>query len=195
MRGVGDPPRAPNITSEAIDRAVRAERDYVNAKLEVLLERLRGIDKASDVLSETVNRTPTEIQKEIGHLRQSMEERFGSVALQFQERDVRSERESRDNEKAVNAAFAAQKESAAEREKSNALAISKSEAATTETITKLAELFRTTTDGLSDKIDDLKDRMNRLDGRGAGLEAGWGKILGAAGLASTLMGMVLFFTR
>lgn len=34
-------------------------------------------------------------------------------------------------------------------------------------------------------VDDLKDRMNRNEGKGAGLDAGWGKIIGAAGLILT----------
>lgn len=54
-----DPTKA---TVEAIEIALLAQRDYVNGKFEALAERLRGIDKANEVLAETVNRTPTDIQ-------------------------------------------------------------------------------------------------------------------------------------
>lgn len=151
------------LTTDAILRAVQAERDWVTAQVDVLRERLHGIDRATEVLSQTINRTPTEIQKEVTHLRELSNERFESVALQFKERDTRQEREARDNKVAVDAAFAAQKEAAAKQNESNTLAISKSEASTAETITKLAELFRSTTDALSDKIDDVKLRLVTIE--------------------------------
>jgi hypothetical protein len=104
-----DPTLASN---DAIERAAVAERDYVNGQLDVLRERLKGIDVATQLLNSTVNRTPTDIQKEILHLRELSDEKFESVAIQFKERDTRQERESRDNKVAVDAAFAAQKEAA-----------------------------------------------------------------------------------
>lgn len=151
------------LTTDAIARANRAERDYVDGQINILRERLAGIDEATKVLNETVNRTPTEIQKEVKHLRELSDEKFESVALQFKERDTRQEREARDNKVAVDAAFAAQKEAAAKQNESNTLAISKSEASTAETINKLAELFRSTTDALSDKIDDVKLRLVAIE--------------------------------
>ena len=64
---------------------------------------------------------------------------------------------------AVDAAFAAQKEAASEQNKSNTLAISKSEASTAETINKLNQLFQTTMGSLSDKIDDLRQRVAAVE--------------------------------
>jgi cation transport regulator ChaB len=151
------------VTNEILNRGLLAEREYVDAQLDVIRERLRGIDMATRLLNETVNRVPTDVQKEVAHLRELIEKHLGSIALQFKERDSRSERESRDNKVAVDAAFAAQKEAAAEQNKSNTLAISKSEAQTTESINKLAELFKTTTGALSDKLEDLKSRVNGVE--------------------------------
>ncbi len=151
------------LTIDAIYRAIRAERDYVDGQIQVLSERLRGIDKATEVLNETVNRTPTLLQKEISHVREVIDEKFRMVDIQFKERDTRSEREARDNKVAVDAAFAAQKEAAAKQNESNSLAISKSELATSETIAKLAELFRSTTDALADKIEDVRVRLSSLE--------------------------------
>jgi uncharacterized phage infection (PIP) family protein YhgE len=162
----GSPPPVPDptvLTTEALARAVAAERDYLNAQLEVLRERLRGIDRATELLNETVNRVPTDLQREIKHLRELTEERDRSVQTQFRERDTRQERESRDNRTAVDAAFSAQKEAASEQNKSNTLAINKSEQATAETIAKLAELFKTTTDALSSKLEDFKERLTRIE--------------------------------
>jgi len=151
------------LTTEALARAVQAERDYVDGQLDVLRERLRAIDVATRLLNETVNRVPTDVTKEVTHLRELMDERLISVGVQFKERDTRQERESRDNKVAVDAAFAAQKEAAAKQDEGNAKAINKSEMATAETINKLSELFRTSAGALSDKIDDLKARVGAIE--------------------------------
>jgi chromosome segregation ATPase len=156
------------LTTEQLIRSVQAERDYVDGQLDVIRERLRGIDTATRLLNETVNRTPTDIQKEITHLRELSDEKFHSVGTQFAERDTRQEREARDNKVAVDAAFAAQKEASSEQNKSNTLAINKSEVATGETINKLAELFKSTTDALAAQIADLKDRLTTIEQYRAG---------------------------
>jgi cation transport regulator ChaB len=152
-------PDPSSVTNDAIERAVKAERDYVMAQLAVLRQRMDDRDEATKVLHETVTRVPTDMQLAIGHLRDIVNEKFLSVQTQFQERDERAVRESTANTVAVNAAFAAQKEAAAEQNKSNTLAINKSETATKEAIAKLAELVATGMDALSDKIDDLKTRQ------------------------------------
>lgn len=151
------------LTTEAMARGLAAERDYVDGQLQVVLERLRGIDTATKLLNEGADRVPHAVTEEVKHLRELMEEKFTSVETQFRERDTRQEREAKDNQIRVDAAFAAQKESAAEQNKSNTLAITKSEIATTETINKLSELFRTTIDALSSKIDDLKERVRGME--------------------------------
>lgn len=46
---------------------------------------------------------------------------------------------------------------------------------------------------LEDKIDALTDRMNRNDGKGAGIAAGWGYLAGAIGLVATIIGVILAF--
>jgi cation transport regulator ChaB len=140
------------LTTEALLRAVGSERDYVDGRIAVLEERLRAIDVATRLLNETVNRVPTDVTKEVSHLRELMDERFGSVIVQFRERDTRQEREARDNKVAVDAAFAAQKEAAAKQDESNAKAINKSEVST-------GEIIR----GLADKIDDLKTRIGTVE--------------------------------
>jgi cation transport regulator ChaB len=157
------------LTTEALARAIASERDFVIGQLGIRDERLRGIDTATRVLNETVNRVPTDMQKEIQHVREITDEKFDSVGTQFKERDTRSERESRDNKLAVDAAFAAQEKQAAAQNKSNAEAINKSEIATAETINKLAELFKTTTDALRRDLDDIKLAVGDIQARRLGV--------------------------
>jgi len=143
------------LTTEVLVRAVGAERDYVNGRVEVVKGSLDGIDVATRLLNETVNRTPADIQREITHLRELMQVEFASVAKQFKERDTRSERESRDNKLAVDAAFAAQEKHEKAAAESSGEAIRKSEATTNETIKTNAELAIT-------KIDALAKELNAL---------------------------------
>lgn len=152
-------------TNEAVERAMKSERDFVLGQVAVLVQRMNDRDEATKVLHETVTRVPTDMQLAVGHLRDVMQEKFVSVQTQFAERDERAVRESTANTVAVNAAFAAQKEAAAEQNKSNTLAINKSEDATKEAIGKLAELVKTGMDALADKIDDGKDRSSRIEDR------------------------------
>jgi hypothetical protein len=162
---VGDTPvpDPTTLTIDAVERAVQAERDYVNGQIGILEERLKGIDRATALLAATVGRVPTDVEQAVGHQADLTDERFTSVQRQFSERDVRSARESADNKIAVDAAFAAQKEAAAEQNKANTKAIDKSEEATTEAISKLAELFRTTLDAVKEQLDDLKQRVQAIE--------------------------------
>ena len=136
--------------------------------LEKLIDvRLDAMDAATLLRLTAFSNVPDQIRERVGDLQSlhtekfhsqatQVDEKFTSVALQFEERDKRGERESRDNKVAVDAAFAAQKEAASEQNKSNTLAISKSEAATAETINKLEQLVSANIQGLNDKVDDIK---------------------------------------
>lgn len=137
MRGTAGTTPNPDptvATHDAVARAVDAERDYVDAQLDVLRERLRGIDLATVVLNDIVTRVPTDVQKAVSHLSSLTGVRFESVQTQFVERDK---------------------------------AIDKQERSTLDTINKLAELFKSTTDALADKVDDFRAvtvaRMSALE--------------------------------
>lgn len=189
------------LTTEAQDRGLRAARDYVDGQVQILKQRLEGIDRATKLLNETVNRTPTQIQTEIAHVRELDDVKFESIDQQFRERDIRSEREARDNKVAVDAAFAAQKEAAARQDESNAKAIDKSEKATTETISKLNDLLGALDRAIADKIDDLKARVTiiesaRLTSREARGDSreGTNVLVGIAGVILTILiiGLTIF---
>ena len=157
------------LTTEQLRGAIAALREILEA-------RLNGMDKAIAVHQQEVDKR-VEGQANSGErlvqtLREVHDEKFKSVdrqmvdkdvsiATRFQERDTRSEREARDNKIAVDAAFAAAKEAVAEQNKSSALAISKSEAATTKQIDQLVVLIQTTNKASDDKIDDIKTRLDR----------------------------------
>jgi hypothetical protein len=144
------------LTTQALSRAVSAERDYVNGRVSAVEERLHAIDVATRLLNETVNRTPTDITKEVTHLRELMQVELRSVSNQFAERDTRSERESRDNKLAVDAAFAAQEKQSRAQNESNGEAIRKSELATSDTIKTNQELAMTKIEGIDKLLNETR---------------------------------------
>jgi hypothetical protein len=159
------------LTTAALLREVAMLREVISSQREIVETRLNGYDKAIELIQAKADRVPSEVDIKVGHLESLHNEKFASVALQFRERDTRSERESRDNKVAVDAAFAAQKEAASEQNKSNTLAIDKSERATAETLNKQGDLVRSTTDALAAQVVEAKERLTRIESLGLGTAA------------------------
>lgn len=175
-----------NIEGE-LDSRLGSLASIIDEKLATVGERLNGIDEATKLRLSGIEGIPHQIDVAVAHLGSITDEKFGSVQTQFLERDTRSERESRDNKVAVDAAFAAQKEAAAKQDEGNQKAIDKSEAATAEKITKLNELFTVAIAALGDKVDDLKDRVGRMEAiKQGGTETRTG-LFGAIAAVATLI--------
>jgi cation transport regulator ChaB len=152
-RPVPDPTE---LTDRAIARLRAEMTQYVDGQLAIRDERLKGIDEATRLRLSGIEGVPDQIRQAVTSLELLHDEKFNSIQTQFTERDTRSERESRDNKVAVDAAFAAQKEAAAKQDEANAKAIDKSERATAETIKTNQELNKATTDGLTKSVDEVK---------------------------------------
>ena len=133
------------------------------AALEKLINtRLEAMDKAIALLQTFADKSPTTsaVAQQVESLKDLTDEKFKSVAQQFSERDT-----------AVGAALQAAKEAVGEQNKSSALSIAKSEAATTKQIDLIGASIGSTTGALNDKIDDLKMRLTAMEGRGQGMGA------------------------
>src|ERR1700676_2503578 len=87
------------------------------------------------------------LEGQIKSLQDLIEEKLIGVATQFTMRDT-----------ALTAAFKAAQDAVSEQNKSSALAISKSELATAESIKQLQTIFQTASQATNEKIDDLKSR-------------------------------------
>lgn len=163
--------RVPTDTDKQIARLqelqeekTRAAATSVELIRDVLQTRLDGMDKAIRLLQDTADRLPIRIDEKIASLSDVHEEKFRSIAVQFVERDVRTEQTSRDSKVAVDAALQAAKEAVAEQNRSSALAISKSEAGTVKQIDQQGLLIQTATSALDGKITDVKERLTRIEG-------------------------------
>lgn len=189
-----DPTRA---TYAALDRNQVADRDYVDSHVRRLEDRFAAADRATELLAETVNRTPTLVQIEISHVRERMDLQVDGIRQQLTDAATAREREQRDKQVAVDAAFAAQKEAAYKQDESNAKAIEKSEKATSETIATNAALSRAGLLNLEVQIADLKERLARAESlRQGGKETLTGLYAMLAALATILtVGGILLAVR
>lgn len=169
---------------------------------EVLDTRLDGMDKATALLAETVNRTPTAIQTAITGLREVYDERFHSVQTQFSERDIRTAQADSARAEALAAALQAAKEAVFEQAQAAAKAADKTELSFTKLIEQTQLQITTVAGGLGDKIDDLKGRIDRGEGSTAGSTAttsaarlNLGAAVGAVGLLIAVVTLILYVTK
>jgi hypothetical protein len=88
--------------------------------------------------------------------------------MRFAERDVRFNQSTETNKTALAAALAAQKEASADHITALSLAINKSEQHTANQLEQQRTVLIAVEKTLSDKINDVSDRMNRWEGVGSG---------------------------
>lgn len=205
------------LTTSALQREIFGLRELLEGKLAaleneqklvrlVIETRLDGMDKAIQLLQDIADKFPSRIDEKIGSLKsfhdmrfdaiiQTFSEKFASIQTQFQERDVRSEQNGKDSKVAIDAALQAAKELVGKQNESSALAIDKSERATTKQIDQLGELISVTARASDEKISDVKDRITRIESEGRGASHLWGYIVGALGAAAIVVALIERFTK
>lgn len=194
------------LTTAALLREIEGLRErttHDNTMLRELIEaRLNGNDAAVSLLRTTTDKFPAMVEASIKRLQELHEEKFGSIQTQFKERDTRTEQTSKDSKVAVDAALQAAKEAVGEQNKSSALAIAKSEAATTKQIDQIGLLIQNMAKALDDKIGDIKERLTSIESRGVGIATqkqetnqNWGFIFGAGGLLVALVSVALLVAK
>jgi len=160
-------PDPTKLTTDQLNREILQLREHI-------LSLLAGAEKSVTTLEKETQEQRREILKDIEHLKNLVDEKikavqgmhdekFNSIQNQFKERDVRTEQSSKDSKVAVDAALQAAKEAVGEQNKSSAMAISKSEAATVKQIDQLSSTISAIAKGIDDKINDVKDRIGRME--------------------------------
>lgn len=160
----------------------------VAALKELFVTRLEAMDKGIVLLQAFADKSPTTaaVAQSVESLEKLHAEKFKSIETQFKERDVRTEQMAKVSDLAVNAAFAAAKEAVGEQNKSNALSIAKSEAATAKQIDGILASITTATKTSDDKFSDLKDRLQALESQKKGAGDLLGYIIGIGGVLVAL---------
>jgi hypothetical protein len=147
-------PDPTKLTTDAVDRMaeqLRRESDMSNALLKLQLTNLQNESVQQLTALREFVLSNIEIVRDVSL------EKFSAIDGTFQS-----------NALALTAALAAQKEAAAEQNKSNTLAITKSEVSTKETIASNAAQNATSLKAAEDKIADLKSRLDKGEGSDKG---------------------------
>lgn len=171
-------------TADAGDERIRAEMHALVTALQELIEqRLGAMDLATKVLAGSVEKFPSDIDRAIGNLREVVLGEVKRVQSVTEEKFTAIDGTFSSNALALTAALAAQKEAAAEQNKSNTLAITKSESSTKETIAANAVQAQTGLASLSGQVTDVKERVVRIESAGVGATSVTGSPFDAAVLA------------
>lgn len=167
-------------TIEQLQREVATTREILEARLkgdrEVIETRLGGNDTAVKLLQTAMDKIPLLVKDEVaqlkelhgevfGSLRTEIQTRFDGIDTQFQERDKRTEQLSLADKTAIAAALQAQKEAAGATNESNSVALIKMETNFTKLLDQLFTLQKTGVANIDEKINDVKSRLDRGEGR------------------------------
>jgi hypothetical protein len=187
--------------------------DSINALEAILSQRIAGLEKILKLLDTALNRGPeqaddlrerlqTDIKIAVEGLRQLHEERFNAIQQQFNERDTRGDQEKKASKEALDAALLAQKESVAQQNDANTTAAAKTELNFTKQNDQTAVLISTLEKSLSDRLTELKERIDRGEGSNAGAagtridqRASIGTIIAAVATLVAVISFVLYVVK
>lgn len=165
--------------------------DSVNSLEALLVQRINGLEQIMKMLDGILKSAPqqnddlrerlqTDIKIAVEGLRQLHEERFNAIQLQFAERDTRGDQEKKASKEALDAALLAQKESVAQQNDANTTAATKTETNFTKQIDLVGTQITALDKSLTDRISEMKERIDRGEGQGAGRESALGSPYEAA---------------
>ena len=161
LRGSVPVPDPTKLTTDAVNAATAQYRRELAAAIQIIEARLDAMDKATQLLAETVNRTPTVIQSEVGHLREVINARFEGIEtlhrMELTERDKRASQGATASADALKAALDAAKELNQAQVQANEQANQKNEVR-----------FNQQIKSLEGRLDDMKERFDRGEGVGSG---------------------------
>jgi hypothetical protein len=147
---------------------------------ELLLSRINSIEHA-------ISNMPVEVEKLIVHLKEIVTERFRSVERQLSQVEEQRVEQKLDTKAAVDAALTAQKEAVKEQTLASGLSIAKSEMATSEQLKQLNVTFTTAITGVLSSLNDLKERVGRIESIKQGGKEALFAVYALAGFILTLL--------
>ena len=153
------------LTTQQLISAIAASREIIETRLDAMDTATRLNKEQMDKFPQAIHDTVAAIERIRDEKFATVNEKFHSIETQFKERDTRTEQSSKDSKVAVDAALQAAKEAVGEQNKSNALAIAKSEVAFTKQLDQITLLISTSNKALDEKINDLKGRLDRGEGQ------------------------------
>lgn len=197
-RSIKDAIRGERQRTEAVQEGERFRHDAdvrgLQGEINVILQRIDDSDLALRLLSDTVNKVPSETDLKTGQLSILIEEKIRGVYAVLGEREKRTTEAAALADTALKAAFKAQQDAATEQNKANEKAIAVSAEATAKTIAKNEQLATAGVSGLDIRFTELKDQVAdlRADLRGLSLSRSGGAATMAQMMAviSTLVAII-----
>jgi hypothetical protein len=166
--------KATELLAATVGKVPSETDKAINALRELLSSRIDGMDTATKLLADSFSKFPSDVDRSVGGLKAVMMAELQRVGDVTQEKFTAIDGTFQSNALALTAALAAQKEAAAEQNKSNTLAITKSESSTKETISANAAQAQTANASLAAQVTDIKERVVRIESTGAGITAATG---------------------
>jgi hypothetical protein len=163
------------LTTQQLWREISALKELLETKID-------AIETAVKVAHDDLVRVPTEVQKQVGSLKELHDEKFRGIEERFRESDSRTQVIAELNQKAIDAALQAAKEIVGVQTQAGNEAIAKSEASTTKQIDSQGVLISTTAKTLDDKIAAVKETVTTIEARTTGGNAAWAWVIASGGL-------------
>lgn len=151
-------------TAEAVKAATEQQRRDLQSMREIIEARLDAIDTATTLRLQGYDAQPAAIEHAVGQLEQLSNEKFTAIEQRFHERDMRLDQAAISSRVAIDAALLAAKELVGQQNASNVEAAAKAERAFTKQIDQTSVLIVTLEKALTDRIIELKERMDRGEG-------------------------------
>jgi hypothetical protein len=161
--------KATELLAATVGRVPSETDKQVTALKDLLGARIDGMDQATKILAENVHLIPSDLDRAVRAAMEILRREIQNVESVSLEKFTAIEGTFASNALALTAALAAQKEAAAETNKSNTLAISKSEQATKETILANAAQVAAGQASQAAISADLKDRVVRIESGGVAM--------------------------
>jgi hypothetical protein len=191
-------PDPTTLTNELVSKATSALRELLESEIQRQQEKGEIYQEWFNTIPQTTAKTAI-LEEKIRALTEVVAVFKQTVNERFELGDVQTEKAARDVKSAVDAAFAAAKEAVGEQNKANSASITKSEVSFTKAVDQLSDTVKLNTKTTDDKIDDLKDRLVAMEGRGAGHRQGLSDtsvmILVAMSVVGVVISLVSFFVH
>lgn len=188
--------------SEIFDGKIRLVESVIEGIKSTFNARLAANDQAVNLLQAARDKFPDHVVNAITQLQSLHQEKFNSVEKQIAQLDALYEKVSQAAKEAINAAMQAaekaiaaalqaQKESVDSQNKSNALSITEIKATFSKQIEQESDLNRTRHKSTDDKVDDLKSRVQAIEGQRKGGVEVWSFFVAGFGMLVAVASVVV----
>jgi hypothetical protein len=177
------------LTTQQLFREIYALREIIEARLD-------AGDKAILLLQDKVSQEPatSHVAASVVHLKEVSSVRWDALQRQLLDIQASAQRQAAEDKVALSAALASAEKSVEEQNRSNNMAVAKSEASTAKQMDQIHTQIVSIAENFNGKVDDLKARVSLIEGRGLGIIAqktdtkdNWGVAVAVGGFVGLLL--------